>query len=226
MIPCRLVSATPFLGLLLLVSASPGVAQPDTVPGSVNVARLGRLCWWEVHPAPGCRAWVATEIAWEQPIAFTKSPDQSVREDTFDGRLVMSVGPMFNYQPKAALGVLAAFAADESNGPFLLRSEGRYRRWIGRRTGVDIGAGFAQAWVPASAAADRVKARGITGSIGIEHRVIGVDARVDWLNGGGEPFQAGLVGVRTSASGSAFVYGASILVYIGLVTAFLIDSGN
>jgi hypothetical protein len=204
--------------LVLLLKVPPAVAQPDSVPGSVNVARLGTLCWREVRAAPGCRAWIATEIAFEYPVAFTKGFDQRLREANGDGRLVMSVGPMVNHQPNAAVGALAAVNMWDGNGPFLQRVEGRYRRWIGRRTGIDVGVGFAQAWVPAGAGLDDIRARGITTGIGIEHHIIGVDARIDWLQGGGEPRRAALVGAHTSSYGSGIVYAVGTIVgMIGLI---------
>jgi hypothetical protein len=190
----------------------------------VNIPGLGPLCWVQVRPAPGCRAWIATEIGWEHPIASRRTPDHALRNNEFEGRLVMSIGPMFNYQPKVAVGALAVFAPDPYNGWFLLRSEARHRLWIGNRTGIDLGVGFAQAWVPVGSDMDDIKARGISGAIGIEHGIIGIDARVDWLNAGGEPRRVGLVGVRTSSYGVGYVYAASFIVYIALIAAFMIDN--
>ena len=192
--------------LVLLLRVPSAAAQPDTVPGSVNVPRFGTLCWREVRAAPGCRAWIATEFAFEYPIAFTKGFDQRLRETNGDGRLVMAIGPMFNHRPNAAVGALAALNMYDGHGPFLQRAEGRYRRWIGGRTGIDVGVGFAQAWVPAGTGLDDIRARGITGGIGIDHRIIGLDARIDWLEAGGEPRHAALVGVHTSAYGTGIVY--------------------
>ena len=225
MILRRLISVVGVVCLLLFVGAPPALAQPDSVPGSVNIPRLGTLCWVQVRPAPGCRAWIATEIGWEHPIVSSRLADQALRENRFNGRLVTAVGPMFNYQPKAAVGALAVFAPDPYNGWFLLRSEARHRLWIGRRTGIDVGVGFAQEWVPVGTEMDDIKARGISGAIGIEHGIIGIDARVNWLKSGGESHHAGLVGVRTSSYGVLYVYAASFLVYIGLLAAFIIDSG-
>ena len=208
------------VGLVLLNLPSAAAAQPDTVRGSVNVPRFGPLCWWEVRAAPGCRAWIATEFAFEYPVAFTEGFDQRLREANGDGRLVMALGPMFNYRPNAAVGALAAINMWDGNGPFLQRAEGRYRRWIGDRTGIDVGVGFAQAWVPAGAGLDDIRARGITAGIGIDHRIIGVDARVDWLEGRGEPRHAFLLGVHTSSYGSGIVYAiGTIAGMIGMITA-------
>jgi hypothetical protein len=215
MLMSRLRSLATGASLALLVGIPSAGAQPDTVPGSIDVARLGTLCWRRVEPAPVCRAWVATEFAYEHPFALTRFAEQSFDEDDFDGRVVLSVGPMFNVRPNAAVGAMLASTVD-ANGIGVLRTEARYRRWIGRRTGVDLGAGFAQTWVPTTGdPRDDIRARGITGGIGIEHRFVGIDARLDWLNGGGEPWHAALIGVRTSSSGSAVA--AGVLFIVGII---------
>ena len=203
----RLIAAV--ASLVLLFEVPSAAAQPDTVRGSANVPWLGPLCWVEVRAAPGCRAWIATEFTFEYPVAFTKGYDQGIRRFNGDGRLVMSLGPMFNLRPRDAVGALASMNVYDGNGPFFQRAEGRYRRWIGGRTGIDVGVGFAQAWVPAGAGLTDIRARGITGGIGIDHRIVGVDARVDWLEAGGEPRRAALVGVHTSshATASLFILG-------------------
>ena len=208
---------------VLLFGVRTAAAQPDTVPGSANVPWLGTLCWREVRAAPGCRAWIATEFTFEYPVAFTKGYDQGIREANGEGRLVMSLGPMFNVRPNAGVGALASMNMYDGNGPFLQRAEGRYRQWIGGRTGIDVGFGFAQAWVPAGAGLDDIRARGITGGIGIDHRIIGLDARVDWLEAGGEPRRAALVGVHTSshASASVFILGTVLGVIALIATPFI-----
>ena len=209
----RLLSLVTAASLVLLLRIPSAAAQPDTLPGSVNVSRLRGLCWRDVRPAPRCRAWVATEFAWEHPISFTRFTDQGYRRDDFDSRLAVVVGPMFNHRPNAAVGAIFAFHADEY-GLGLLRAEGRYRRWVGSRTGIDLGVGFAQARVPAGSGLDDIKARGVTGGIGVEHRWIGLDARLDWLNGGGRRRHAALVGVHTSSLGSGIVYGVGLIAGI------------
>ena len=209
----RLLSVATAASLVLLLGIPSAAAQPDTLPGSVNVARLRGVCWRDVQPAPRCRGWIATEFSWEHPIAFTRFTDEGFRRDDFEDRLAVAVGPMFNHRPNAAVGAIFAFHADEY-GLDLLRAEGRYRRWLGSRTGVDIGIGFAQARVPAGFGLDDIKARGITGGIGVEYRWIGVDARLDRLNGGGRERNATLVGVHTSSIGTGIVYGVGLIAGI------------
>ncbi len=211
--------------LVLLFGVSSAAAQPDSVRGSANVPWLGPLCWVEVRAAPGCRAWIATEFTFEYPVAFTKGYDQGIRRFNGDGRLVMSLGPMFNVGPKAGVGALASMNMYDGNGPFFQRAEGRYRRWIGRRTGIDVGFGFAQAWVPAGPGLDDVRAKGITAGIGLDHRIVGLDARVDWLEAAGEPRRAALVGVHTSshATASLFLLGTVLGAIALIATPFLLD---
>ena len=68
-----------------------------------------------------------------------------------------------------------------------------------------------------------IRARGITGGIGIDHRSVGVDARVDWLEAGGEPRRAAVVGVHTSshASASLFILGTVLGAIALMATPFL-----
>ena len=219
----RLLSFSIAASLVFLLTPPSAAAQPDTLPGSVNVSRLSGICWRDVRPAPRCRAWVATELAWEQPIAFTKFATEGYRRDDFEGRLAVAIGPMFNHRSNAAMGAILAVNPNEY-GLELLRAEGRYRRWVGSGTGIDLGVGFAQARVPAGSGLDDIKARGITGGLGVEHRWIGVDARLDWLNGGGKPRHAALVGVHTSSSGSGIVWavGTALGIVALILTPFVI----
>ena len=67
---------------------------------------------------------------------------------------------------------------------------------------------------------DDTRARGITAGIGIDHRILGVDARIDWLKGAGEPRRAALLGAHTSSYATGVVYAVgTILGMIGLVVA-------
>ena len=213
----RLLSLATAASLVFVLDVPTAGAQADSLRNSVNVARLGTLCWRRAEPAPFCRAWVATEFAYEHPFPLTRFAKRGFGEDDFDGRVALSLGPMFNLGPDAALGAIVASNVD-SDGLALLRTEARHRRWIGRRTGVDLGVGFAQTRVRMIDDSRDVRARGITGGIGIEHGLIGIDARLDWLNGGGEPWRAALVGIRTSSPGSAVAAGVS---FIGRLLGFV-----
>jgi hypothetical protein len=201
----RLLSFATAASLVLLLRIPSAAAQADTVPGSVNVSRFSGICWADVRPAPRCRAWVVTEFTWERPISLTSFTNGDFRKDDFKDRYAVAIGPMFNHRPNAAAGVIFAFTGDDL-GLGLLRAEGRYRRWVGSGTGVDFGVGFAQALVPAGPGLDDIMARGITGGIGVDYRWIGVDARYDWLNGGGRSRHAALVGAHTSSYGTGVVW--------------------
>ena len=202
---------------LLLVTPAIAAAQPDTIPNSINLARLRTLCWREVRPEPRCRAWIATQFAYQHPITSTRYTIGGFRDPDFDPRLAVLVGPMFNRGPKSAVGAVVGVTAD-ADGPVVLRAEGRYRRWLGSRTGLDISAGFAQNNVPALEP-DEIRARGITAGIGLEHRWLGIDAHVDWLNADGRPRRATFVGAHVSSSGSAIAAGGFLLA--GLI-AFVV----
>jgi hypothetical protein len=88
-----------------------------------------------------------------------------------------------------------------------------------------VGFGFAQAWVPAGAGLDDIRAKGITAGIGLDHRIIGLDARVDWLEAGGEPRRAALVGVHTSshASASLFILGTVLGAIAMIAMPFVME---
>ena len=215
----RLLSVVSAVILVFLGWIPSAAAQPDSLPGSVDVSRLGRVCWRKVLPAPRCRAWVVTEFTWEHPVAFTEFADQGFRRDDFKPRFGAAIGPMFNHRPNAAIGAIFAFNPNEY-GMDLLRAEGRYRRWLGSRTGVDIGIGYAHARVPAGAGLDDIIARGATAGIGVEYAWVGLDVRHDWLNGGGRPRHATLAGVHTSSSGTGMVWAiGTILGVIGIIAS-------
>ena len=169
MVMVRLLAIATAATLAFLPRIPTAGAQRDSIPGSVNISRLGRLCWAQVRPAPHCQAWVATEFSWEHPVAFTKLTDPGFRRDDFKPRFATSIGPMFNFRPDAAVGAIFAFNPNEY-GLDLLRAEGRYRRWVGARTGIDIGLGYAHARVPAGPGLDDILARGMTAGISVEHR--------------------------------------------------------
>ncbi len=207
----RLLSFAIAASLVLPLRIPSAAAQTDSVPGSVNVSRFGRVCWAEVRPAPRCRAWVVTEFIWERPIAFTEFEDAGYRRNNFKDRYAVAIGPMFNLRPNAGAGAIFAFS-DAEYGLGLLRAEGRYRQWLGSSAGIDLGVGFAQARVPAGAGLDDILARGITGGIGIDYRWFGVDARVDWLHGGGRRRHATMVGAHTSAGGTGFVWAVGTIL--------------
>jgi hypothetical protein len=220
----RLLSFAIAASLVLLLRIPSAAAQADSVPGSVHVPRLGRLCWAEVRPAPGCHAWVATEFTWERPISRTRFTDAGFQRNDFKDRYAATIGPMFNYRPNAAAGVIFAFTGSEY-GLELLRAEGRYRHWVGTYTGIDVGVGYAQARVPAGTGLDDIRARGISAGIGVEYRWIGVDARLDWLHAGGRRRQATMVGAHTSSGGTGLVWAVgTVLGMIAFIAMpFVID---
>ena len=211
--------------LVLLLHVPRAAAQPDTSAGAVNVSRLSGICWADVRPAPRCRAWVATEFTWEHPISLTSFTDGDFRRDDFSDRYAVAIGPMFNHRPNAAAGAIFAFTAGEY-GLDLLRAEGRYRRWVGSYTGIDLGVGFAQELVPAGPGRDDIRARGITGGIGVEYRWIGVDARLDWLHGGGRPRHAIMVGAHTSSGGTGIVWavGTALGIVAMIAQSFAVET--
>jgi hypothetical protein len=60
-------------------------------------------------------------------------------------------------------------------------SEGRYRRWLNPRHGLDLSAGFATGRYGGDYACSILGANGLTGSCGVSTTYIGADARFDLL---------------------------------------------
>ena len=208
--------------VLLLRIPSAG-AQPDTVAGPANVSRFSGVCWADVRPSPRCRGWVVTELTWEHPIDATRFTDAGYQRDDFSDRYAIAIGGMYNHRPRGAVGAVFSFTAGEY-GLELYRAEGRYRRWVGSHTGIDLGVGFTRELVPAGPGLDDIRAHGITGGIGVEYRWIGIDARLDWLHGGGRARRATMIGAHTSSGGTGIVWavGTALGIIALIMTPFVV----
>lgn len=195
----------------VIAPTQPAAAQTDTMTATATTTTTRPLCW-RPRPAPLCRAYIPTEFAYEHPVASTWTQTGPFQEDDFNRRFTMAAGLMRNRGPSTALGGLLAFTTDHPEGLGLLRGEGRYRRWIGSRTGVDVGLGLAQQWVYSRDGVEDVRAVGFTAGVGLDFQFIGVDARIDRLRGGGRSRNGAFVGVHAGSEAAAAASSVAALV--------------
>ncbi len=151
-----------------------------------------------------------TEFAVERAL-LSGSDDEGLR-------FVGTLGPMINRGPAAAWGVLVSISTDDPDEIGLLRAEGRYRKWLGSTSGIDLAIGLTQKseWYELNPGR-QVQLRGLTAAAGIEQGLLGLHARVDVVRGGGQSQQTVYAGVRTG--GYAGLVSAATLV-VGFIALF------
>ena len=171
--------------VLLVLGASALGAQVDSIVAPGAGAGKSEVCW-RPRPAARCGGYVVTELVMERGLFYT-NPD-------FDVRILGRVGPMLNRGPNEAWGLLLSSSALDNSS--LLRLEGRYRRWLGSAAGVDLALGLTQQRMYTGGEAGEALLRGLTTGASIEYGLVGLDARVDLMRGGGETEAASSVGIR------------------------------
>ena len=202
--------------LVVVVSAQLSSAAPDPTP----------LCW-RARPADTCRSWVVTETSLEMPLFSTYSLHPlgvGVVEENedFGGRVTFTGGMMVNRSPKTGVGFTATLSLDDADELLPSRVEGRYRRWTGQRTGVDLSLGLARRTIRGADGIDSIKARGITASAGVSNTYFGIDARADLMRGDGRPVTGVFLGVRSGSRAGPIV---AVSGFVLLLAAFAALTG-
>jgi len=200
-------------------------SQTDTA-ASTGPTRPTRSVCWKPQRLPACGAYVPTEFGYEHPVASTSFMKGLSPEEDFSGRLVLSLGMMSNRGTSSALGGVLVVGTDDATGFDARRIEGRYRRWIGGRAGVDVGLGLAQKWVYSEIDDKDVRARGLTVGLGLNRGYIGVDARIEALSGGGRARNAAFMGVHANSQAASIAMGALALAALGLFLAWTGGEGS
>ena len=211
--------------VVVVTPISAAGSQTDPAVAAAPTTPTRSVCW-KPRPGPACRAYVPTELGYEHPVASTSFMKGPSPEEDFSGRLVLSVGMMRNRGTSSALGGLLAVSTDDATGFDVRRAEGRYRRWIGTRAGVDVGLGLAQKWVYSEIDDKDVRARGLTAGLGVNVGYIGVDARIDALRGGGQPRNAAFLGVHANSQAASIAMGALALATLALFLAWTGGEGS
>ena len=214
----RLIRIVAWLSVVTPIGTVSG--QTDTTTAAAPATSAQPACW-RPRPAPACSVYLVTEFAYEHPVASTAFATglSQAEEDDFGPRFVLAAGLMRNRGTSSALGGLMAVSTDDPEGLGLLRVEGRYRRWLGSRAGVDVGLGLAQKWVYSENGMDEnVRARGLTAGVGLDFGYAGVDARIDRLRGGGRSRNGAFVGVHAGSQlGTAAAGVAAVATLIALI---------
>jgi len=148
------------------------------------------ICW-RPGPLVNCQTWLITEAAIEAPLSSTAVMPSTVHD--FDRRLAFTTGLMKNTDSMSAVGATLSVVDENLPG----RVEARFRRWLDRSTGIDVGLGITGGRLRPHG---RVLTSGVTGSVGISTTYIGVDARVDYARTStGKPVRASFLSVRTGS---------------------------
>ena len=199
------VAIGPMALVLLVARTSGAIAQTDTSDTpSVPAGVIRAPVCWVPGPEVRCRSYVVTEVTAELP---SRSPDRRL-----GARFGYTLGAMINRGPSDAVGLLASVMQGPApSGP--TRVEGRYRRWLGGRTGLDLTLGYAQHNVGEFRGPD-VWLRGVTAAAAIEHRMLGIESRVDRVRGGGRMETSASVGARVGGPAAPLT---ALAAYIGLI---------
>src|SRR5688572_27812734 len=211
--------------IAVVTPVSAAGSQTDTAASTGPTTPTRSVCW-KPQPLPACGAYVPTEFGYEHPVASTSFMKGLAPEEDVSGRLVLSLGMMSNRGTSSALGGVLAVSTDDATGFDLRRVEGRYRRWVSSRTGVDVGLGLAQKWVYSEIDDKDVRARGLTAGLGVNVGYIGVDARIDALRGGGQPRNAAFLGVHANSQAASIAMGALALATLALFLAWTGGEGS
>ena len=197
------------VAVLVLLGARGLSAQTDT-SGAAGVEASKRALCWRPRPELRCGGYLVTEFAAERAL-LSSSDDAGLR-------FVGTLGPMINRGPAAAWGVLVSFSTDDPDQLGLLRAEGRYRKWLGSTSGIDIALGLTQKseWYGLNPEVP-VQLRGLTAAVGIEQALLGLHARVDVLRGGGESEQTLFAGVRAGGYAGPLSVVTLVVGFFGLM---------
>ena len=194
-------------GLCLLLEAPVLEAQADTA-NAAGVTIPRRAVCWRPRPSVRCGGYLVTEFAMERAILATT--------DDFDVRFVGTVGPMVNRGSSEAWGLLVSVSTDDPDVLGLLRSELRYRKWLGATSGLDLALG-ATGTRAYNEVGDEVRMRGVTAAAGIDQGLLGVHARVDLLQGGGQSEQAVFAGVKVGGYAGPVAAVVLVVGFFGLM---------
>ncbi len=92
---------------------------------------LGQMCYIG-RPKKECRAFIISEVGgYHTSVSYAKP----------QGHALFEAGPMFNWKENSAIGGTVAIGSDFDRGLWL-GLKGRYRYWIARRLGMDVGIGI------------------------------------------------------------------------------------
>lgn len=191
-----------FLILIAFVSIS-GAQNSDRSP----------MCW-RPRPLASCNAWIVTDAAVETPMSSTAVMPSMARD--YGTRVAFTIGVMKNTEPMSAFGAGLSVVNEDLPG----RVEARFRHWLDRSTGFDVGIGIVGGHLRPHGS---VLTNGVTGSIGLSTTYIGVDARVDYARTStGERVHASFLTMRTGSRATPIagaVAGLAILILLSSVNA-------
>lgn len=202
-----------FAAVVLLPGSRRLEAQPDTSIVTTPVTPKRALCWRPRSEAR-CGSYLVTEFAIEKAVLSSS--------ENFGNRFVGTIGPMINRGPREAWGLLASISTNDPDALDPLRVEGRYRKWLGSTSGLDLALGLTRNrgyyYSDGTYGTEReVQLRGLTAAVGIEQGFIGIDARVDFLRGGGESDRAVFMGVRAGSYAGPVTALALVAGFVGLM---------
>lgn len=208
----RLLAA--LVTLLASVAARPCPAQPGTAPAAgADSARTDPLCW-RGRPLPRCRTFLLFELGYHAPVVRTGFREVlreggggiggvERREPDFSWQFVWAAGAMRNLDARTAVGGTVLVGATGYGD--ILGAQARYRRWTGRRTSAELGAGPIVTRVPQSFAVTspppsdrRSLGVAVDGRLNFADRVAG-GVRLVAVPGGGRLRGAVLAGGNTGS---------------------------
>lgn len=133
---------------IVLAGAALLAAAPLPPPAAAQ-PRAERAFCWAGRPAESCRAFLVAEgnayvlAAGSTYRRYGYGHDEVTRERHLVGHVGWELGAMTNVGPRDAVGATLLVGGD-ANG-VRVGLKGRYRRWMGRRAAMDVGAGVLHA---------------------------------------------------------------------------------
>ena len=192
-------------------------AAPDT----------GKACF-AARPVPECKTFWITEVGWYHR-AFGSGSIQNVPAGVYarpelNGHLSWELGLMSNRSRGIAVG--GTLLVGGGGGSWRFGLNGRYRRWLGERSSIDVSAGPLGVVTHAPYSQPHRAAYGMNAAVALGWRDwAAVTVSADAVRGGGHNATAVYTGVRLG-SYPAIVATAAVAAYIGLLLALLSGEGT
>ena len=206
------------LAILLLMVATPGLAQTDSTPKPEH-----HLCW-RGKPAPKCTTFWITEFGFDGVMSTSRrvvdygSGSRYTARD-FDSRLTWTVGPMFNTSSRRAIG--GTLTMSPLGSGFRAAVEARHRWWSAEGSALDLSAGLVRVDVPTSGPPYERAEYGITtGSFLVGGDLINVNGRADLLFSGSKVRYNTSLGIGLgsyAAAGGTVALGAFIAIVLSTI---------
>lgn len=215
-----------YVGLsTLCIACAAGV---PAVAGAQGASDTAAACF-AGNPLPQCKTFWITEVGYYHRAFGGGSLQQSVppgayrRPDLYN-HFAWELGRMSNRGPRAAVGGTLLIGGGGSG--FRYGVKGRYRRWVGERSSLDVSAGPLGVVTRSQYSEPRISGYGITGGVALGWKDwAAVTVNADAVRGQGRNAGALYGGVRLG-SYPAIVATAGIAAYIGLLLVLLSGEGT